>query len=379
MPITKMLDPLRTNPKFRSSGFRIAFAAFIFVIAITYFLLPLTTYLPNTPDEISPEETFEHDLPPSFESIDPKYDPDRDVSGEKYMTLLAPSQPHPWDEGNVDHYFETVTIMAHRLIHHEATRDPLNREFIVLATEHVKPKQIEILKSLGAVVRHVGVLGPPSNVNPDHVYDRWKDQYTKLLMWNMTEYTRIVYIDADAMIIKPISELFDLAVEKTTQGEEWLFASVYDAAPAKGFGSYPEGIPELGPEDKWGHDLFSGGQFVLMPTQKQADYIYSIYNNPPDVDFLATMEQSFLRYCYRDDGPYPWMRLSQIYNTQWPRGKDMKESKVVHEKSWHGGPHDVPELREEWTRGWAEVQGYLALKMGIDEYAKEAHPISHNN
>ena len=94
------------------------------------------------------------------------------------------------------------------------------------------------------------------------------------------------------------------------------------------------------------------------------------------MDFVSTMEQSFLRYAYRDDGPYPWIRLSQIYNTQYARAVDMSASKVIHEKSWIGGPNNVQELKEEWHRGWGEVQGYLAQKQGLEVYGKEKHPIT---
>jgi alpha-N-acetylglucosamine transferase len=149
-----------------------------------------------------------------------------------------------------------------------------------------------------------------------------------------------------------------------------LFASVYDAAPGKGFGSFPDPVPPLGADDKWGYHEFSAGQFVLMPTKAQSEYIFSIYNNPPNVDFQATMEQSFLRYAYRDNGPFPWVRLSQIYNTQWPRAIDMRASKIVHEKSWSGGPLNVKELADKWYKGWGDVQGFLARMRGL-EYYKE--------
>jgi len=288
-----MLEPL-SGSVFRGPGLRIGVAAFLLAVGFFYFTYPVDMV---TAPEAVHQDTF---VPP--------YIPTRDVSREKYITLLAPGSPHSYDHGHYDPYFETVTIMAHRLLHHEFTRDRQGREFIVLATDQIKHKQVKTLRDLGATVEIVKSLPPPSNVNPDEVYGRWKDQYTKLLMWNMTQFDRIVYIDADAMIIKPIDELFEVP-PLNKDGEEWLFASVYDAAPIKGFGSYPDGIPILGPEDKYGHDLFSGGQFMLMPTQAQADYVFSIYNNPPDVDFKSTMEQSFLRYCYRDDGPYPWIRI----------------------------------------------------------------------
>lgn len=310
--------------------------------------------------------------------IVPNVQPAKGFSGEVYMTLLAPSFPHPWDQRGIDPYFETVTIMAHRLLHNAFTRDPLGRAFVVVATRDIKQKQISLLEELGATVRVVDSIPPPVGIDMADVYVRWKDQYTKLLLWNMTEYSRIVYIDADALIIKPIDELFSIPTQFTEAGEEWLFASVYDAAPIKGFGTYPNPLPELGPDDKWGYHEFSGGQFVLMPTPSQIRYIWSMYHDPPwGVDFKSTMEQAFLRYAYRDDGPYPWIRLSQIYNTQWPRAVDMAASKVIHEKSWVGGPFHIPELADEWHRGWGDVQGYLARTQGLEVYAQEPHPIAH--
>src|SRR5271154_5748773 len=105
-------------------------------------------------------------------TVSPAFNPKRDVTAEKYVTLLAPSTPHPWDDGQIDVYFETVTMIAHRLLHNEATKDPFNREFVVLATEAVKPRQVEILRTLGAHVRRVNALGPPSNVDPANVYQR---------------------------------------------------------------------------------------------------------------------------------------------------------------------------------------------------------------
>jgi alpha-N-acetylglucosamine transferase len=381
--------------KLRPAGLRIAVGVIILLtIGVLHNLWspssPLISLAPDTSPRI-PEQTH-----PEVPLISPTSSPEetntaasikispstltdlnRDVSTEKYITLLAPPSPHSWDEGHADFYWETATIMAHRLLHHPETKDPLGRGFIVLATHDVKPKQIKFLEDLGADVRVVDSLRPPSNVDTKTMRPRWKDQFTKLLMWNMTDYTRIVYIDADSIIVKQISELFDVPPAITLDGEEWLFAGVYDAAPIKGWNKVTAKVPELGPDDKWGWSEFSAGQFLLMPSQAQSEYIFSIYNNPPDgTYFTETMEQSLLRYAYRDEGPYPWIRLSQIYNTQWPRLGDIAVSKIIHEKSWVGGPNHVQDIMEEWHRGWGDVQGYLALKQGMDEYAQEAHPIT---
>ena len=116
-------------------------------------------------------------------------DQNRDVSGEKYVTLLAPPHhiPGTKDKSMFISKQQRLWPINYYVIH--IRKIHFNREFLVLATDSVKPKQISILQQLGAQVRVVQTLPPPSNVDPTRMVYRWKDQYTKLLLWNMTECT----------------------------------------------------------------------------------------------------------------------------------------------------------------------------------------------
>src|SRR2546423_10134975 len=51
---------------------------------------------------------------------------ERDYSKEAYVTLLSPSDPHPWSEGRTDYYFEAVKVIMHRVLCNQTTRDPFN-------------------------------------------------------------------------------------------------------------------------------------------------------------------------------------------------------------------------------------------------------------
>lgn len=285
--------------------------------------------------------------------------PGRNYSREAYVTLLTPADPHPWTLGQPDYYFEACKVKLHRILRNATTRDPYNRPFVVLVTPGVPQKQIEILESHGAIIKHVDIIpAPAGTIRPENVHPRYKDQFTKMHIWNMSEYDRIAFFDADTLPIRPVHTIFDTPVAKKGN-EEWLFGAVYDSGAVRWFGDRnPPGPDDKGrPEDK---DL-NAGVFLLWPTQKQADYISDLLRNPPpDKDFTVYMEQDFLRWAYRDDGPYPWIRLSHLYNTQWCRMRDLDTAYVLHDKLWQVHSDTDQELRKVWYEAWGEMVGWDA-------------------
>jgi inositol 3-alpha-galactosyltransferase len=275
------------------------------------------------------------------------------------MTLLCPPSPHPYSIGEIDYYFEATRILVYRLLHKAATKDLDDRNIVVLTTESVLPEQIRTLRADGAIVRPVETIAPPRGVDVAHVNPQWINQFTKLTMWNMTEYTRILYIDADILPVRPLSSLFDTPFELDTDGAPYLFAATYDSAWVRDTGHYTRPVPPLLLNDTHGADAFNAGMFHFHPSHEQAEYVYSIYNNPPDgQDFTHGMEQDLLRYAYRDGGAYPWTRLSQMFNTQWPRLADLETTHAVHDKMWKKNSPVRWDLRRFWYVAWGEMQGW---------------------
>jgi alpha-N-acetylglucosamine transferase len=282
----------------------------------------------------------------------------RDYSKEAYVTLLAPGDPHPWSEGKVDYYFENCKMMAQRLLRNATTRDPFNRPFVILATPSVPEKQIDVLSSHGALVRRVPLIDPPSGtIDMERINQRYKDQFTKLHVWNLTEYKRVAYFDADTLIIRPIHSIFDTPTSLSGD-DEWLFAAVYDSGNSRE--DNHRNAP--GPDDKGrGQDnQFSAGVFLLYPTLEQFNYIFGILENPPERDWTTFMEQDMLRWAYRDGGPYPWIRLSHLYNTQWSKSWDMDSAFVLHDKLWLPGRDE--KLQSAWYQAWGEMVGWDASR-----------------
>lgn len=100
-------------------------------------------------------------------------------------------------EDEVDHYLTAMRTMAYKLLHGPATKTRKNTPLIVMANDNVAQWKIDQLVKDGVTVRHV------DDVKRDWALpatDRWADQFTKLRMWEMTEWDRILYLDADMII-----------------------------------------------------------------------------------------------------------------------------------------------------------------------------------
>jgi len=312
------------------------------VVATFFFVLPFLYFSSRTFHSISYPHTFNDDTP-----------------NEVYMTLYCPPTPHPWTEGKIDYYFEGTRIQIHNLLHKNSTKDPLGRPFVVLTTDDILPDQVEILERDGAIVRQIPSLLPPPVINMSVIDPRWKDQFSKLRLWNMSEYDRILYMDCDVLPIRPLSTLFDVDGATDRDGDSWLFAAVYDSAWLRDWGKNPGHVIPANPDDKDGANAFNAGLFLLQPNHKQAAYINSLYSHPPeDLKYGCCMEQDLLRYAYRDDGPFPWMRLSHMYNTQWPRIEDITGSHALHGKLWEESAPVHWRVRTHWFVAWGEMRGW---------------------
>lgn len=336
---------------------------------------PGKTYPHATPTVLSnlPVST-PHPVPNQNGAAEPQ--PERDYSKEAYVTLLTPSDPHPWAEGRTDYYFESIKVILHRVLRNETTRDPFNRPFIVLATSLVPRKQIKILESHGAIVKGVSTIAPPSGtVDFERINPRYLNQFTKIYLWNMTEYNRLLFLDADLLPIRPFYDVFDTPT-KWRKEEEWLFAAVYDSGDSR----QENRRNSPGPEDKGRPEdkELNAGMFLLKPSPTQASYIFDMFIHPPKKDFSVFMEQDFLRWAYRDGGPYPWIRLSHLYNTQWCRPYDLDTAYVLHDKLWGGGRGTGDELRRKWYEAWGEMVGWDASRFGegIQQWEEEEGKIA---
>ncbi|KAK6288950.1 hypothetical protein POUND7_000491 [Theobroma cacao] len=78
------------------------------------------------------------------------------------------------------------------------------KDMVVLVSDGVSDYAKRLLKADGWIVEKISLLANPNQVRPK----RFWGVYTKLKIFNMTNYKKVVYLDADTIVVKSIEDLF---------------------------------------------------------------------------------------------------------------------------------------------------------------------------
>ena len=166
----------------------------------------------------------------------------QDRKAEAYVTLLYGD------------YLLSVRVLGQSL-----KRSGTQREMVVLCTEEVSKKSRKILEDDGWTVKSISALSSP--------YKNYAKQYskvfTKLLIWTLTDYRRIVFMDSDTLVYANIDELFNCG----------KFCAAYRHS-----------------------DLFNSGVLVVKPDLQEYRNLTSKIGVYPSYD---NADQGFLNYYYQ--------------------------------------------------------------------------------
>lgn len=271
-----------------------------------------------------------------------------------------------------DNYYHGARVLAYQLLHANATRSSTPIPFLVLVTSNVSQRKRQQLTLDGATV--VEVADVPLRWWIKTGVTRWADQFTKLRIFQMVQYDRVLFVDADTLLTGPLDgifvtpeartpkpTLFDARPKEVKADEmplpvEYIFAARSDNALA-GERDHPF-LPNK-------TSVFSAGFWIAAPSNAMFDYLMSVMGhyrrfNP------HTMEQSLLNYAFRREGTMPWLELEYNWSATWPSEKDVKGGVVsLHEKFWATGPE---KLRGMWHEMKAEMERFHSTGGG-----KKAH------
>lgn len=78
------------------------------------------------------------------------------------------------------------------------------KDMVVLVSDGVSDYAKKLLQADGWIVEMISLLANPNQVRPK----RFWGVYTKLKIFNMTNYKKVVYLDADTIVVKSIEDLF---------------------------------------------------------------------------------------------------------------------------------------------------------------------------
>eukprot|EP01027_Heterolobosea_sp_BB2_P010012 GEZU01014743.1.p1 GENE.GEZU01014743.1~~GEZU01014743.1.p1 ORF type:complete len:314 (+),score=77.21 GEZU01014743.1:164-1105(+) len=115
---------------------------------------------------------------------------------EAYVTIMYGGTPKDYE------YFLGIRVMWQSLRESGTTR-----KMITLVTPDVDPEMRRIFEEDGSEVREVGYVENPYE-GQDKYNNRFKYVLVKLLAWNMTEFDRVILLDADLIILENLDELF---------------------------------------------------------------------------------------------------------------------------------------------------------------------------
>ena len=102
-----------------------------------------------------------------------------------------------------DDYIDSANVLYFSLHREIPSHLLLQIHFIALLIEN-RNNDVINSKLQGWNKVYVPLLAPPTN----NVFPRFRDQFTKLHLWNMVYFSRIVYLDSDTLCVGDISALF---------------------------------------------------------------------------------------------------------------------------------------------------------------------------
>jgi hypothetical protein len=228
--------------------------------------------------------------------------------------------------------FVLGTVALFRSLRRTGTNYPLTVMHSGLARD-----RIAFLSSMGMRLREVEPIANPYNGSGTK-RRRFLHTYTKLRAFGLTEFEKVVFLDSDMIVLRPIDELFQ----------------------AQPFAA----CPDLGKE--WKENQFNSGLMVIAPSKELEAELVGRVQSVPSRD---NSDQGFLNQHFINR----WHPLDRRYNTlkrmyrHFPDRFDLTEIKVLHYvggKPWkRDAPKDEREYRDLHRLWWKYYRDEGDLKV----------------
>lgn len=255
-----------------------------------------------------------------------------------------------------DPYFIAAQEFVYRLLWDPEKRSK-SHPVIVFVPDFITMEQRQYFAAAGAIVRELNVrpFTPEEGGEPA----RLVDMFTKLEMWRQTDFERIMYIDSDAIPYANLDAIFDFpeqhcVTDRLAPEDLSRAASICDYA----FAAWPETV---------GGQLNAG---VMLLKPNRAMYRRLVRESAHRDNRWAedALEQAFLDYAFRDESPFPAIRLPQEWNgAVHMRTNDSLNFKILHTKVWSLTYGEFAWASGEFNSTWDNMKKFYES----DEFVKE--------
>ncbi|KIR76687.1 hypothetical protein I305_05895 [Cryptococcus gattii E566] len=249
---------------------------------------------------------------------------------EAYVTFLS-SITDPW-------YLLSTRLLLYQLRHHPRTSDPA-RPLIVLTTPQIPAAAEDKLENEGAEIKRVELLVDgfpvPEGMGENH---HWKDQYTKLHIFNLTTYSRLLYLDNDILLLKSLAPLWETNLPTMKNGG---IAGVGERNKL----SMVENDKRTRPEEGEVKDYLNAGFMMTTPDEERFNELRKVRGYKP-----FYMEQALLNHYFDWKGAHPWEELDPLSVSHFPQKEDLTRGYYsLHAKMWKD------DIDKEVVDHWEEI------------------------
>ncbi|KAJ4794975.1 galactinol synthase 1 [Rhynchospora pubera] len=233
---------------------------------------------------------------------------------------------------------------------------------VVAVLPDVPESHRKLLLAQGCIVREIEPVHPPDS-STQFAMAYYVINYSKLRIWEFTEYEKMIYLDSDIQVYENIDHLFELPDGAIYAVMDCFCEKTWSHTPQYRIG-YCQQSPDRVP---WPRDelcpppppYFNAGMFVSQPSAATAKALLAVLKVTRPTPFA---EQDFLNMYFKDIyKPIPLLyNLVMAMLWRHPDKVELSKVKVVHycaagSKPWrytgkeeHMDRRDVKTLVEKW-------------------------------
>jgi inositol 3-alpha-galactosyltransferase len=217
-------------------------------------------------------------------------------------------------------------------------------------TNKISPEDLEVMRNEGCVPLAVDRFMPNNADTSGYKMSIYADCWTKLRIWELEQFSRVVYIDADMLVIRNMDHLFDLP-----QG----FHAARDCYAGRPSCEERERCPLFGPECAGANcDYFNAGLFVCEPSRLEFQRMCELVAEASLFQKFGSgyAEQDFLNWYFRGNiGFLPYvfnaMKIIRHHHPEIWRLEEVHNIHYVDAKPWRrNDPSHAPyeDLNDLW-------------------------------
>jgi len=272
-----------------------------------------------------------------------------------------------------DPYYIATHQVVYRLLWNEESKSH-RHPVVVFVAPFVTQEQRMHFRAAGAIVREVAQLPfVPNAATTNQVAHRLRDVFSKLEMWNQTDFTRIAYLDSDAFPLVNVDALLGTEISPDQKCKPELLKDEDRAMMSENICDYVftgirDGVLPM----------MNAGVMVLRPNEAMHNVLVREYHHQENFN-NGFVEQALLAYVFREDGPFPPNFISDAWNGDPQVKDDGRELYILHAKLWAWLFPDhwaLPIFGDTWKslKAYYESEEFMKMReQDAELYSKIGH------